>query len=253
MTSLSKHGPSSSGRIIGLRPVHIRETHVQENEQEQKSHQINQELAQAQKELEVARIQREQLIRSTEEEIQSMKETWEEERKVIENEAYQKGVDQGFRKGHKEGHEALEDRLSQANKIIQQAKAAHDRMVTNSERTIIEVAMKTSEKILNAKLEEDPTLFSPVVKRVIEEVKGQPEVALYVHPEKYEFVYKQSDELERLITPSSYLSIYAEEELTPNACIVESQFGRLDGSIDTQLSELRHQLLSVANEEMGNE
>ncbi|WP_406946190.1 flagellar assembly protein FliH [Halobacillus sp. SY10] len=253
MTSLSKDGPSLNSRVIGLRPVHIQEPYVQENEQEQKSLQINQELEQAQKDLVAARNQREQLIRSTEEEIESLKATWQEEKKVIENEAYQKGMDQGFRQGHKEGYDALQNKLSQANDIIQQAKASHDRMVTNSERSIVEVAMKTAEKILNVKLEEDPTLFLPVVKKVIEEVKGQPEVALYVHPEKYDFVHKQSDELERLITPSSHLSIYAEEELDPDACIVESQFGRLDGSIDTQLSELRQQLLSVANEEMGNE
>ncbi len=252
MTSLSKHEPSSNGRVIGLRPVHIQGQQFQESEQAQKSLQINQELEQAQKDLEAARNQREQLIISTEKEIESMKATWQEEKKVIENEAYQKGMDEGFRQGHKEGYDNLQARLSQANEIIQKAKASHDRMVTSSERTIVEVAMKTAEKILSAKLEEDPTLFLPMVKNVMEEVKGQPEVALYVHPEKYDFVHRQSDELERLITPSSHLSIYAEEELNPDACIVESQFGRLDGSIDTQLSELRQHLLSVANEEMGN-
>ncbi|WLR46950.1 flagellar assembly protein FliH [Halobacillus litoralis] len=250
---MSKGRPSSNGRVIGLKPVHIQGPSAQENEQEQKSLQINQELEQAQRDLEAAKSQREQLIRSTEQEIKSLKATWEEERKVIENEAFQKGLKEGFQKGHEEGIDALQTRLSQANDIIQQAKASHDRTVTNSERTIVEVAMKTAEKILHAKLEEESTLFIPLVKKVIEEVKGQPEVALYVHPEKYDLVHKQSDELERLVTPSSYLSIYAHEELESNACIVESQFGRLDGSIDTQLSELRQQLLSIANEEMGNE
>lgn len=253
MTSLSNGGSSSNGRVIGLRPVHFQGHRTNEEEQDQQRLQIKQHLQQAQEDLEAARKQRNQLIRSTEEEIESLKATWEEERKMIESEAYQKGMKEGFQQGHKEGYETFQTRLSQANDMILQAKDSHDRMVTNSERTIVEVAMKTAEKILNKKLEEDPTSFMPVVKKVMEEVKGQPEVALYVHPEKYSLVHKQSDELERLITPSSYLSIYAEEELDPNACIVESRFGRLDGSIDTQLSELRHQLLSVAHEEMGNE
>ncbi|SEH72905.1 flagellar assembly protein FliH [Halobacillus karajensis] len=252
MTSLFNHSPQSRGRVIQIKPVDVKVSPREEQNKEKELADLKEQIEKAYQDLDDVKEEKAQMMFTVEKEIEEMKAAWMEEKKVMENDAYQKGMDQGFQQGYKEGHASLENRWREANDIVQKAKSVHDRIVIKHEETMVEVAMKAAEKILNTKLKEDSDLFLPVVQRVIEEVKRQPEISLYVHPAYYGLVHSQIEELERLIAPSTHLTIYAKGDLDPFSCVVESPFGKLDGSIDTQLNELRQQLLSIAHEEMGN-
>lgn len=246
MTSLSK----TTARVIGVKPIQ-QHSGIQKNSDHTSG--IQDELKKAEVALETAQKKRLNVIKSTEEEVSQLRATWEEEKKVIENAAYQKGYGEGYAQGEKDGYTAYQQKISEVNAMMGKARENHDRIVQKSEETIVEFALRSAEKILHQKLEEEPEVFLPLVKNVMNEVKGQPEISLYIHPDQYELVYAQIEELERLIGPPSKLSIYVKESLAPFSCIVESPFGRLDGGLDSQLAELRKKILAVAYEEIGNE
>ena len=253
MTSLSKETYANSGRVIAIKP--IEKNHVLDEEQGQTDDHLNKQkqLEDLEESIEAAKKKQSDIVKSTEEEIASLRATWEEEKQVIENEAYQKGYKNGFTKGEEDGYRSYQEKLSKVNEIMETARQTHDRLVMTSEETIVELGMKSAEKILNTKLQEEPSIFLPLVQRVMEEVKELPEISVYINPDQYELVHAQAEELERLLAQPAKLAIYAKEDLSPFSCTIESPFGRLDGGVDSQLTELREKLLAIAHEEMGNE
>jgi flagellar assembly protein FliH len=50
------------------------------------------------------------------------------------------------------------------------------------------------------------------------------------------------------MTNDTDISIYASAELNVDDCYIESAFGRIDVSIDTQLKQLKNQLLQLLDE-----
>lgn len=250
---MSKRPYANTGRVIAIKPIEKNEGTDEEKGQAEELLEKQKQLEELETAIDVAKKKKTEIVKSTEEEISSLRATWEEEKQVIENEAYQKGYKNGFTKGEEDGYRSYQEKLAKANEIMETARNTHDRLVMTSEETIVELGIKSAEKILNKKLQEEPSTFLSLVQRVMGEVKELPEISLYINPDQYELVHSQAEELERLLAKPAKLAIYINEDLDPFSCTIESPFGKLDGGLDSQLTELRGKLLAIAHEEMGNE
>lgn len=50
-----------------------------------------------------------------------------------------------------------------------------------------------------------------------------------------------------LFEETKRISIYADDTLLVNSCIVEHPYGQIDATIDTQLEQVRNALLEIAS------
>ncbi len=250
MTSLSNH---TSGRVIQIKPIRTNDESPAENNEQHHLLKTEEKRKEAEAALEAAQLKRDQLLKNAENEIEELKQAWEAEKQDLQNEAYQNGFDQGVQQGEKDGYDSYIDKLKVANGIIEQAKERHDNIVKSSEETIAEIALQCSGKILHQQLEDSPEMFLPLVKKVVQDVQDQPEIVVYVHPDQYGTVHSQTEELKRLVGHKTQLTLYADEDLVPFSCLIESPFGRVDAGIDSQLTELRKKVLDFANGEIGHE
>lgn len=66
-----------------------------------------------------------------------------------------------------------------------------------------------------------------------------------MHPNNYKLVTQQKKELDLFVDRDIKVSVYINETLTENSCLIEHQFGQLDASIDTQLHEIRKVLQEI--------
>lgn len=80
-------------------------------------------------------------------------------------------------------------------------------------------------------------------------MREQSEVKVYVHPFYYEMLVQQKDELRAVFNQPTDIFIYPDEQLTENGCVIETPFGRIDASVDTQLQQIKQQLLERLEEE----
>ena len=68
------------------------------------------------------------------------------------------------------------------------------------------------------------------------------EVKVYVALQQFHHVQQERAELRAMFPLDVQLYIYPEEELEPFQCFIESNQGRIDVSIDTQLGEMKKKL-----------
>ncbi|WP_456275499.1 flagellar assembly protein FliH [Bacillus sp. AK128] len=189
------------------------------------------------------------MLQQTEEQINHLRSGWETEKehlaRTVQEEAYHVGLQQG----EQAALDQYSSVISQASHIVNQAKMDYTQHVEQAEDTILKLGIKVAEKILKVHLNETKTDFIQIVKHAIKEVKDYGDINILVHPNMFELVLAQKDELKALFNGDKSLYIYPNEELSETACLIESSFGRIDASVDSQLNEIKVKLLELIEEE----
>ncbi|MFS0672434.1 flagellar assembly protein FliH [Ornithinibacillus sp. 179-J 7C1 HS] len=206
-------------------------------------------LKEVKNELEAIKKERESMIADTENQILLAKENWEQEKIQLIEQAKQKGYQAGFEQGKNESLEQFSHLITQANGIINDAKKDYLVTVEKSEETILKLAVHVAEKIMRQQLADNPEFFVPIVKEAISSIKDQRELSIYLHPDNYESVLSQKSELERILDSRANLSIYLNEALEKDSCLIEHPFGKIDASIHTQLNKIHQVLYEIVMEQ----
>ncbi len=238
---------SQEQKIIKVRPIQLKQEVQLE---EQKSERWKQQAAEAKKELELTQREKEKMLADAREEIEADKEKWQAERANYVEQARKEGFSKGFAEGEEEGAAQYQAAINNINILAEQARTEYDATIEKSEQAILELAIHTAEKIMKQTLTEDPGAFLYIVKAAIKELKDQSVISIYLHPENYQHVVEQKDELERILEHETRLSIYIKQEIARGGCIIEHPFGKIDAGIDTQLEEIRTVLHDICNGEL---
>lgn len=202
--------------------------------------------------LEKAKREANRIIEKAKEEARIIKEQIQQEKEAFHEKLYQlkekvkeEGYKEGLRLGREDGYQQIKQQIQVATEVADLAKMEYFNQVEQSEETILEIAIKIAEKILDQRLSEQPESFLPIVKKAIQEVKEYKEVRVFVHYKMYPLILQKKDEWRSLYFHNSQLIIYPSDELSETSCIIETDGGRIDASVDSQLEELRDKLFKI--------
>ncbi|WP_249869786.1 flagellar assembly protein FliH [Oceanobacillus saliphilus] len=182
------------------------------------------------------------LIEQTNQTIMQEKKNWETEKEQWIEQAKKDGFTAGFQQGKREGQAEYEEKLLQANQIIESTTKDYHATIEKSDEAILQLAVSVASKILNSNISDDASSFMGVVRGAIKEIKDQSVITIKLHPANYELVMQHKEELHRSLESDTKLSVYIDQNLSENACLIEHPFGQIDASIDTQLSKIREAL-----------
>lgn len=199
------------------------------------------------KRLKEADMEAEKIIRNAHMSIEKEKKEWEEIKKEIEMQAKELGLKQGIELGKKQGYSEYSKQINQAVQVIQQAKKDYQEILIESEDMILHLALTAASKILKVEIIETDH-YANLVRCVLRELKDQPKIAVFAHPEDYQLLHTQKDELLNIVQFQADLTLYPDSQLERGACKIESAYGMIDAGLDSQLQELRTKLFELAKE-----
>lgn len=187
----------------------------------------------------------ENLRQTASEDIAAMHNAWEEEKVQLQQQAYE----EGFQIGHEEGrNKALSDMskaIQLANDTTEQSYANAIRYQTSQERVILELAMRSAERIIGEAITEDDEKFLSVIQRALKEAREMKEIKIFVSAEYFKLVSTNQSELASIFPPDVPFLLFVNEDFESNECYIETNHGRIVVSIDEQLNELRNQLIEI--------
>ncbi|QOR68557.1 flagellar assembly protein FliH [Cytobacillus suaedae] len=184
-------------------------------------------------------------LEKTIEEIENQKLKWDSEKQELIALAKKEGYSLGIDEGKHEGLEQYKTLIAEAREIIDLSKQEYSTLIDSSEETILKIGLNVAKKIINKELNENNEDFLRIVRKAIKEVSEYTQIQIHVHPRYFELMLNQKEELRNLFNKETELSIYPNEELQETDCVIESSFGRIDASVDSQLIEIKHKLLSL--------
>ncbi|MFT4413561.1 flagellar assembly protein FliH [Fredinandcohnia humi] len=210
----------------------------------------------AQKIIEDAKKQAAQIVQAANTElslvrqqVQREQSVWEAERQELYNKTTEEGFESGIREGREAGYAEYKDLLAEAKQIINASKKDFDVYLESAEEVILKLAIKVAEKVIGIHLANEPNDFIHLVKHAVKEVKEHSDISIHVSPHYYQFVVGQKEELIATLGRETDIFIYPQEDLANTDCVIESSFGKINASVDSQLTELKEKLLSLLLEE----
>ncbi|MEK3886977.1 flagellar assembly protein FliH [Bacillus sp. FSL K6-3431] len=250
MSRIIKHGSSTinakDSKLIKVKLVHVESD--EENE-ELGNYQLDNE---RQTIMDDAKKEANNLIHQAEAQakdiialVNKQRNEWELEKGNLSALAYEEGFQTGVEEGKKSGFNEYAGLIEIANQVTNESKTAFAEHVQSAEGTILEIAIAAAEKILYTTLEEEKERFLPLVKRALKEAREFRDIQIHVHPVNYDLLISEKAELDALFPNDLKCFIYPDTELEEFACYIESDNGRIDASISSQLVELKKNLKSL--------
>ncbi|WP_034669548.1 flagellar assembly protein FliH [Bacillus methanolicus] len=181
--------------------------------------------------------------------IENERHAWEQEKEVLTEQAKHEGYQAGFDEGRQKGFQEYKESIELARKVIDSAKKDYRLILESSDKAILDLALKVSEKILGKTIDGNEEEFLHLVKRALKEAREYREIELHVHPIHYGFLLSQKEELLSIFPRETNFYIYPNEDLSKTSCIIESANGRIDASIDSQLEQVKKKLFELLESE----
>ncbi|WP_172252811.1 FliH/SctL family protein [Saccharibacillus deserti] len=161
---------------------------------------------------------------------------------------------QGFREGYEEGRLQAEAELNvqiqqaaeESQLLIQEAVRTKDEIIQEAEPFLVELSSAIAEKIIDRKLEEDAALTLSLIRQTLARKREQGTITLCVAPAQFSMINSAREELAMSIDSQAELQILPDSTVKDRGCVIRSNFGSVDARIDTQLAEIKRELLRLA-------
>lgn len=202
-------------------------------------------LKDAKRQIEMEKAGLEQMRQMAQEDITSMQAAWEQEKTALQQQAYEEGFQVGYEEGRGKSISEMSESVKAANKVTARSKENAQKYLDEQERVILEIGLKTAQRILGKILEEDDEAFLSIVKRGLKEAREMKEVKLYVPVSHFDLVSSNRAELAAIFPPDIPFLIFANDDFDNDDCIIETNQGRVVVSVDEQLNELKEQLVEM--------
>lgn len=171
----------------------------------------------------------------------------------LKTEAYHEGFQKGFSQGTQEGNAAVLENAEaqitearmQSEEIILTARRQANEMLQTAEVQIVDIALNIARKILKREIDENPMTILPIVKEALRKVMDQDSIVLRVNPDDTELLEHARRDLQHMIGGEKKLSIIADHTVSSGSCMIDTQSGTVDASIDTQLAVIKQALQDV--------
>lgn len=161
---------------------------------------------------------------------------------------YKKGYQLGLEQAQSEVQKQWEQQLDESAHILQDAYRIREQIIQEAEPFIVELSSSIAEKIIGKQLSLEPQMILDIITRTLSRRREQGEITLCVSPANLSFVQAAREELNATIDSQAELVIIPDSTVKDSGCVIRSKFGSIDARIDTQLSEIKRELLLIAHQ-----
>lgn len=137
-------------------------------------------------------------------------------------------------RGYAQGKE--QSQLEQAEQMIENVSSTID-YFDRVEGRMVDLVMQAMQKIISDYDDKERVYLA--VKNALSAVRNQKELTLRVHPQHVDTIKQRMNDLLAVYPGIGYLEIKANNQLKMDACILESEIGSVETSIEGQLNALR--------------
>lgn len=163
----------------------------------------------------------------------------------------EKGYQEGFAKGEKEGHaQAVAKARKQFNPLVAAWKDAgqswdeyHGKLDLDARDSVIELALRLTEKMIHRQLQVDRHLVIDQVTSALKLMTGATRLAIHINPDDKPAMQEVMSELLETFGQFKQMNIIEDANIGRGGCILVHEYGKLNATLETQLQRAVELLL----------
>ena len=165
---------------------------------------------------------------------------------AVKSEGYQQGYQEGLAQAEQEMSRRLAEMMEEARTVLQEAYRARDVIIQEAEPFLVELSCDIAEKIVDKQLTIEPQFAMDLIRKNLARKREQGLISLCVSPAQFAFVNAAREELSLAVDSQAELQILPDSTVRDLGCVIRSSFGSIDARVDTQLAEIKKELLRIA-------
>jgi flagellar assembly protein FliH len=159
----------------------------------------------------------------------------------LEREAFTKGYAQGERAGLEAGGKRAEAMLRRVAQTLEELGSLRKTLMQQSERQMVQLALTLARRVVHREISLDPELIAAMAHVAIKKLGISNPSTIRLHPDDYTVIARDGDRWS-----GSNVTVVPDPSIARGGCMVESDFGNIDGSLDRQFDEMARALLGGA-------
>lgn len=202
----------------------------------QEQEQLNQEIEEARNELASLQAQLEQEKEQAQLEIDQMK-----------AKAFEEANEQGYQEGYRKGLDSVQELQKQCEDERLQQEQEYQKKLEEMEPLMVDTLCDVYSHIFKVEAKEHKELVLKLLQDTLLKVDGTGSIIVHVAKEDYAYVQEQKGALlEEAGMQSGSVEIVSDAALARAQCMIETEGGVYDCSLDTELAELKRRLMLLA-------
>jgi type III secretion protein L len=151
-------------------------------------------------------------------------------------------------RGYAEGNEKA--KLEQSGNMVEIVSQTVE-YFSKVESQMVELVLEAVRKVVSDF--DDRQRVTTVVKNCLDLVRSQKHLGLSVHPSHVDYMRSQISELQKIYPGISHIDVQPDGKLAVDACVVESEIGVVEASLEGQVEMLRDALAVVFEQKQAIE
>ncbi|NLZ80524.1 MAG: hypothetical protein GX913_01765 [Clostridiales bacterium] len=157
---------------------------------------------------------------------------------ILSHEIAERSKKEGFQEGLRNGAVETEKLKHQLDEEKTKQDAEHKRQLELLEPELVKVILEVFSKVFHVTLEDKEDMIQYLVTNAVAHIENSYEFIIRVSKEDYPILKKSKEKIFEEIPQISTLEIIKDSSLKKNQCLIETDGGVFDCSIDTQLEKL---------------
>ena len=145
----------------------------------------------------------------------------------------------------KETAEDLSNYINDLLSAINGLKTARDELIKSSESQIVDLSLAIAEKIVQKKIELDPTIIKTVVEDSFNKISGSDRITFKINPSDAEIFSEFQPTIESRLIGVEKITIQQDATIEQGGCIIETDLGFVDITIKEKLNIIAQTLHKI--------
>ncbi|MBI2413263.1 MAG: hypothetical protein HYV24_08650 [Deltaproteobacteria bacterium] len=161
---------------------------------------------------------------------------------AIEREAYERGFAAGEKAGFEFGKQKAEVLFNGIAGLLDSLSSFKETLHKPCEDEMVELCIAISKKVLQRELELKKEGIVDCVRTALKSVVAGGEITIKVNPKDQEILLLHKGELAKYGDGVKGVKIESDESVSKGGCLVDTNFGEIDASIDSVMTEIEEKL-----------
>jgi flagellar assembly protein FliH len=159
----------------------------------------------------------------------------------LEREAYEKGFEQGQKDGLSLGEKRVQETMGQMAALLRAMTGLKKQVYDEAEAELLQLSVEIARQIIRREVTTDPSVVTRAVRTAFKYLGDQSHVRISVNPADMKEVQRLLPDLAQLHRLEGF-ELVEDAAVERGGCILETGFGRINGSIEDQLAMLKEEL-----------
>lgn len=156
--------------------------------------------------------------------------------------AYQQGKEEGNIEGYSRARAEFSETFQVLQKLIDDFDLKQREILEKSEKTVLNLLFRMITKIVPTVSAQQSDMIETTLRKLLKSYQSAGRIKIALNPGDLEKIRKVESDIRAQFPDIKELSLFADPAISPGGCVMETDMGKIDARIETQLDEMEKEL-----------